>query len=208
MSDTLDTRAYRSKLGRLPFALRHELCERMLDGATGTELTDWLNALPALTHVATINAQNLTDWRRTGYAAWLRTRQKAQHVRDFAETAQHIAEAAGGDPTAVGSRILAGKMLDLLEAADAETAKDLAAAVAQLRKGESDAARVALATERQRLDEKRLSLDQDKFRHTLCTEFIRLVESERAMAIATGSGSNADKIQALLNFMDHEQGQP
>ena len=66
-----DTRAYRSKIGCLPFVVRNELCERMLDGATGTALRRWINAHPAFRKVkaAPISAQNLTTWRSTGYAA-------------------------------------------------------------------------------------------------------------------------------------------
>ena len=41
--DEPDTRAYRSKIGRLPVAVRIDLCERMLDGAPGAVLVAWLN---------------------------------------------------------------------------------------------------------------------------------------------------------------------
>ena len=41
----MNTRCYRSKIGRLPFAVRNELNERIRDGAQGAELLDWLNGL-------------------------------------------------------------------------------------------------------------------------------------------------------------------
>ena len=41
----MTTRCYRSKIGRLPFAVRNELNERIRDGAQGAELLEWLNGL-------------------------------------------------------------------------------------------------------------------------------------------------------------------
>ena len=78
----MNTRCYRSKIGRLPFAIRNELNERIRDGAQGPELLEWLNGLKETRKVlremggqrsvseraasaAPINAQNLTDWRST-----------------------------------------------------------------------------------------------------------------------------------------------
>ena len=41
----MNTRCYRSKIGRLPFAIRNELNERIRDGAQGAEILEWLNGL-------------------------------------------------------------------------------------------------------------------------------------------------------------------
>ena len=41
----MTTRCYRSKIGRLPFAVRNELNERIRDDAQGAEILDWLNGL-------------------------------------------------------------------------------------------------------------------------------------------------------------------
>jgi hypothetical protein len=205
------TRYYRSKIGRLPWALRNELNERIRDGATGSAILDWLNDTPEMTAVrastgcSDISPQNLTDWRSTGYADWLTEQDKTERLRSLASLSQQIASQTGGDPSAVGSRILAGKLLDALESAMPEDQDALVKAFVSLRSAENDAARVALAAEKQRLDEQKHALDRDKFRRTLCAEFLRLVESERAMSIAAGKGSNSEKIQALLEFMDKEQ---
>ena len=92
-TDREAARARRSKIGRLPWSIRNELCERLLDGASGAEALRWLNAQPELgkAGIGTVSAQNLSAWRRTGYAAWLREREKARQVREYAETASHIA---------------------------------------------------------------------------------------------------------------------
>lgn len=207
----MQTRYYRSKIGRLPWALRNELNERMLDGATGPSLLSWLNDTPEFTAVraetgcADLNAQNLTDWRNTGYADWLDEKSKTDRLQSLASLAEQIAARTGGDPASVGCRIAAGKLLTALESAEGEAVDDFAKSFASLRSVENDAARVRLAGDRQRLDEQRLSLEKDKFRRTLCEEFLRLTESKRAMEIASGKGSNSEKIQALLDFMDKEQ---
>jgi hypothetical protein len=204
-------RYYRSKIGRLPWAIRNELCERIRDGATGAATLAWLNGLPETARMleehgySPINAQNLTDWRTSGYADWLAEQDKTERLRSLASLSQQIAAQTGGDPSAVGARILAGKLLDALESAQAEDQDALVKAFVSLRSAENDAARVALAADKQRLDEQKHALDRDKFRRTLCEEFLRLVESERAMSIANGKGSNSEKIQALLEFMDKEQ---
>ena len=71
------TRAYRSKIGGLPFKIREELNRRIMDGSTGIELVKWLNGLPEWKAIrlkkesSDINSQNLTDWRNAGYRDWL-----------------------------------------------------------------------------------------------------------------------------------------
>lgn len=205
------TRYYRSKIGRLPWDMRNELNERIRDGATGTAILDWLNESSEMkvvrsnTSCGEINAQNLTDWRKTGYADWLTETEKTARLRSLASLSQQIASQTGGDPSAVGARILAGKLLEALESALPEDQDALVKAFVSMRGVENDAARVALAAEKQRLDEKKHALDRDKFKRTLCEEFLRLTESKRAMDIATSKGSNSEKIQALLDFMDREQ---
>lgn len=66
------------KIARLPLALRDELNRRLLDGQTSTEVLKWINAQPAA--VARMKAlhggrmitfQNLSEWRKRGYARFL-----------------------------------------------------------------------------------------------------------------------------------------
>lgn len=206
-----ETRAYRSKIGRLRFALRNELCERMLDGATGAALCTWLNkhaevkrSLKA-SEAGKINAQNLTDWRGTGYKDWLASRARAQHIRNYAEISMHIAEATGGSPAAVGSRILAGKMLDMLEAVDQETADGFSNAVSRLRKGENDSAKIELERRKADRDDEILKLEKDKFRRSTAELYLKWHADRTATDIATGPGTNDEKIKALLAYMDREE---
>jgi hypothetical protein len=194
------TRAYRSKIGRLPWSVRNELCERLLDGASGTVVLRWINAHPAFkkTKTAPVNAQNLTAWRGSGYAVWLREREKAHQVREYAETASHIAAAAGGDPAAVGARILAGKLLGMLEAVDAETAHDFATAVAHLRKGEADAAKLDLDRQKAGIAQQALDLEKAKFKRLTCELFVKWYKNKKVAGIMDDATTDSDqKTEAL-----------
>ena len=115
-----DGRADKSKIGRLPFAIRNAVARMLRDGATAKQVCEFVNASPAFsalrreTGCAPLNAQNVTDWRSGGYIAWCREQQRAERLRALAESAYHIAEATGGSPAGVGSSILAGRLVDML----------------------------------------------------------------------------------------------
>jgi len=173
------TRYYRSKIGRLPFAIRTELNERIRDGATGPVILGWLNGTPEMTAVraetgcADLNAQNLTDWRNTGYADWLDEQDKTERLRSMASLSQSIVAQTGGDPAAVGARILTAKLLDALEEANPVTQGELVKAFSSLRAGENDARRTELAGEKQQIDKERLALDRQKFQSQTVTSFMK-----------------------------------
>jgi hypothetical protein len=205
------TRAYRSKIGRLPFAVRTELNERIRDGATGTAILEWINTHPAWLKInrelgtASVSPQNLTDWRGTGYKDWLGEQDKTARLRSLASLSQSIALQTGGDPAAVGARILTAKLLDALEEADPVTQGELVKAFASLRAGEADAQRVQIARDKNDLARQSLALDLQKFQRQTCELFLKWYNNQQALSIATGPGTNDDKIQALLKFMDKEE---
>lgn len=173
------TRYYRSKIGRLPWKLRNELNERIRDGATGTVLLGWLNGTSEMAAVREqtgcdeVKPQNLTDWRDTGYKDWLDEQDRTERLSKMASLSQQIIAQTGGDPTSVGCRIAAGKLLDALESADGEAVDELAKSFATLRSVENDAQRVALAADKQRLDEQRLALERQKFQRQTVQSFMK-----------------------------------
>lgn len=198
------TRCYRSKIGRLPWNIRNELNERLRDGITGPDILAWINCLPAYRalDLAPVTAQNLTDWRSTGYADWLRDQQRTAHLRNLAEFAHSITEQTGGDPTAVGSRILTGRLLDMLESADPQTAGDLVKAFSTLRNEESRARRVDLESQKLDLARDQHSLAQAKFQRDTCALFIEWCADQRARDIATSAElDTAAKTEQLGNLM-------
>ena len=71
-------RSRKGKIAGLPEEIREALNERMENGEEGKALLDWLNGLPEVQNLvhseydgARIQEQNLSAWRKGGYADWL-----------------------------------------------------------------------------------------------------------------------------------------
>ena len=204
----MTTRCYRSKIGRLPFAVRNELNERIRDGAQGAEILDWLNGLKETRKIlrelksAPINAQNLTDWRSSGYRDWLDDQDRADRIRRLAEVSQTLATAAGGNAAGVGCNIATAKIMDILEAADEDQVADLATALVKLRASENAAQKVALAEEKNAIQKEQLELSRAKFERDTTRLFIKWAQSKDALALATdkrlGSDEKTERLGRLM----------
>ena len=195
----MNTRCYRSKIGRLPFAIRNELNERIRDGASGSEILTWLNAAKETRKIlrdlksSEINAQNLTDWRSTGYKDWLEDQGQADRIRRLAEIAQTRASAAGGNAAGVGCNIATAKIMDALESADEEQVADLAKALVQLRSSENAAQKVALAEEKNAIQKEQLELSRAKFERDTARLFVKWAQNKDALSIATDRKLGGDE---------------
>ena len=204
----MTTRCYRSKIGRLPFAVRNELNERIRDGAQGAEILDWLNGLKETRKIlreqksGPVNAQNLTDWRSSGYRDWLDDQDRADRIRRLAEVSQTLATAAGGNAAGVGCNIATAKIMDILEAADEDQVADLATALVKLRASENAAQKVALAEEKNAIQKEQLSLSRAKFERDTTRLFIKWAQSKDALALATdkrlGSDEKTERLGRLM----------
>ena len=204
----MNTRCYRSKIGRLLFAVRNELNERIRDGAQGAELLDWLNGLKETKRIlreqksGPINAQNLTDWRSTGYKDWLEDQGDADRIRRLAEVSQTLAAAAGGNVAGVGCSIATAKIMDALESADDDKVADLATALVKLRSSENAAQKVALAEEKNAIQKEQLELSRAKFERDTTRLFIKWAQSKDAIALATdkrlGSDEKTERLGRLM----------
>lgn len=214
----MSTRYYRSKIGRLPYTTRHELCERMRDGATGSACLRWLNKHPDMLRVikdtgcAPVNAQNLSDWRARGYLDWLNDQKETERLRRYADLAGTIVSATGGDPAAVGSRLLTAKILEAIRVSNGEDSGELATAIAALRRVDIAARRTDLAADRIEQDKQRLALERQKFQRQTCELFLRWESDRRAQDIcADRSQDRHAQIDALGRLMfedlwEEEQG--
>lgn len=195
----MTTRCYRSKIGRLPFAIRNELNERIRDGVGGHEILAWLNGLPSTRKIirelksGDINAQNLTDWRSSGYRDWLEDQCQADRIRRLAEISQTLASAAGGNAAGVGCNIATAKIMDALESADEEQVADLAKALVQLRAGENAAQKVALAEEKNAIQKEQLELSRAKFERDTARLFVKWAQNKDALSIATDRKLGGDE---------------
>lgn len=195
----MTTRCYRSKIGRLPFAIRNELNERIRDGVGGSEILAWLNGLPSTRKIirelksGEINAQNLTDWRSSGYRDWLEDQCQADRIRRLAEISQTLASAAGGNAAGVCCNIATAKIMDALESADEEQVADLAKALVQLRAGENAAQKVALAEEKNAIQKEQLELSRAKFERDTARLFVKWAQNKDALSIATDRKLGGDE---------------
>lgn len=195
----MTTRCYRSKIGRLPFAIRNELNERIRDGVGGSEILAWLNGLPSTRKIirelksGEINAQNLTDWRSSGYRDWLEDQCQADRIRRLAEISQTLASAAGGNAAGVGCNIATARIMDALESADEEQVADLAKALVQLRAGENAAQKVALAEEKNAIQKEQLELSRAKFERDTARLFVKWAQNKDALSIATDRKLGGDE---------------
>ena len=210
----MNTRCYRSKIGRLPFAVRNELNERIRDGAQGAELLDWLNGLketkkilremggPGSVPAAAVNAQNLTDWRSSGYKDWLDDQADADRIRRLAEVSQALASAAGGNVAGVGCSIVTAKIMDALESADEEQVADLAHALVKLRASENAAQKVALAEEKNAIQKEQLELSRAKFERDTARLFVKWAQNRDALSIVAdkriGSDEKTERLGRLM----------
>lgn len=210
----MNTRCYRSKIGRLPFAVRNELNERIRDGAQGAELLAWLNSLketkrilremggPASSPAGPVNAQNLTDWRSTGYKDWLEDQADADRFRRLAEVSHTLATAAGGSAAGIACNIATAKIMDALEGADEDKIADLTRALAALRSGENAAQKVALAEEKNAIQKEQLSLSRAKFERDTARLFVKWAQNRDALSIAAdkrlGSDEKTERLGRLM----------
>jgi hypothetical protein len=187
----MNTRYYRSKIGRLPFAIRNELNERIRDGATGSDLLAWLNASKEFKAVMKaekcghLNAQNLTDWRNTGYADWMKDQGESDRIRSIAEKSMSLVAASGSDPSTVAARIAAASLIDLVATFDdPKQLNEASRSIAALRNAELSHEKNQLSRQKLSMDAESLALDQAKFQRSTCEMFIKWYNSKQARAIA------------------------
>lgn len=100
--------ARRGKIARLPLEIRQQLNDRLRNGEPGAQLVNWLNSLPEVQaamqaefDAKPIREQNLSQWRKGGYAQWLEMQEAVERAGPVAAEANKFAEAAGKPVTDV-----------------------------------------------------------------------------------------------------------
>jgi hypothetical protein len=107
-----------SKIARLPKIIRDQLNQKIEDGCLGIEITKWLNSLPEVAKIMAdhfggrlITNQNVSEWRRTGYADWQLSREGRQHWWEIIETGRELNQARHPEDGADASGHLATILL-------------------------------------------------------------------------------------------------
>lgn len=113
------------KIARLPWKIREELNQRLLDGESAPKILPWLNGLDYVKRVVEedfeglhITDKNLSDWRLGGYEDWIKQRRSVERTSEMARYAMKLAKAGGGHLSEGASAILAGRILEVLEGLD------------------------------------------------------------------------------------------
>lgn len=202
------------KIARLPITIRTEINVRLRNGQTGGQILPWLNGLPdvqavlgALFDGDPINAENLSQWRRGGYADWLSDRDEIDDIRDLSAFSVDLANAAGGHLAAGPLARLTGKLHLAIEQADLKSLPDLIEAATKLRKQEIDAAKVAL--DKVKTDQKatELALATDKFQRQTVEKFLQFAKSKEAQEILSSGKPKHVQAKLIQTLMFGDQGQ-
>jgi hypothetical protein len=218
------------KIAQLPFTVREQLNEMLLDGASGAQILGWVNAQPETKAVAEkkgwtvreITDGNLSEWRAGGHADWVRERSKILRMESWVELSQRLAATAGGSLAGAASDVAAGKIMELLmdeaalpdspegeEGNNACSVLSMSKALASLRsaetaarKAETDLEKVTIAQAKLAQDQQRLEMQMEKFRREMAGNFLDWTEDERVKAIAAGKASREEKVHALSQLAD------
>jgi hypothetical protein len=165
------------KIARLPGDIRAQLNSRLQDGGEGRQIVHWLNSLPEVKEVLAenfdghpISEQNLSDWRQGGYEEWLARQDILAQAAELADHRQELETVAPGQSpadhlaAAISFRygaILAAQGLELDEKSltQLKALGRLCQAVVKLRRGDHNAARLKIETERWELVRLQMAAD-------------------------------------------------
>lgn len=205
-----DTKAMRSKIGRLPWKVRDQLNEMLRDGRSASAILTWLNG-----HIKPpdkpITASNLSDWRATGYKLWLDERRKTDYLHNFSERSASIAKATGGSPAGVAAKLMTEKLLNAVNQLadgsdlDPEMLGLLTRAITQLTNSEAETRKLDLREKQLQTQEETLRLNERKFLQDKVELFMKWLEDKGIVEIATGGGSRTERISAILDYMNREE---
>jgi hypothetical protein len=163
---------HNGKIGRLPKAIREELNRRLDNGGQGGKLLAWLNSLPEVQSVVArefggkpIRKQNLSEWRNSGYAEWLRQQEALDMARQLAADTGEL-QPAGAPPLTdqIAVWVTARYLMEIRKLAeknatgelDLKVLREFLRDVVSVRRGDHSAARLKMEQERlERLQRRR-----------------------------------------------------
>jgi len=198
---------HNGKIGCLPKSIQEQLNHRIENGEKGRALVEWLNSLPEVQAVMAaefegkpIREQNLSEWRKRGYAKWLQQQEALDMARQLADDVGEL-QPLGNPPLAdqmavwltarylVAVQKLAEKNHD--GELDLKVLRELCHDVVALRRGDHSGARLKI--EQERLDREREKTEEEVIAHfqrwlknpevrdRVCQDYISPEERERRM---------------------------
>ena len=206
----------KGKIASLPAAIRESLNHLLFNGARGPKIITWLHSQEEVLRVLDeggeepITPQNLSEWRKGGYADWLARRERVEEIKILSSYAAELAEAAGASVSDGAAAILGGKILAAAEKL-AETPEGekslvgLALSIAKLRDSDSKLLRARVAERNADQKDQQLSLDQAKFERTTAQLFIKWAASSEAQAILGSGDTKTVQMDKLVQLFFGER---
>jgi len=206
-------RSSTGKIARLPADIRQQINLRLFNGKSAGDILPWLNGLPAVKEIlaaqfdaAPVSDRNLSNWRATGYRRWQLEQSRLTLIKERAEYAANMAEAAGGNISRGAAAAASEKILELLDENDEEkpAPENLLKAgtvAARLLRAEQNAVRLKIAQERLRQQEIQLLLLRDRTQRDDVAIALRVLGDAEAERIAAAPINNAGKIELLGRHM-------
>lgn len=196
--------ARRGKIARLPERLRNEVCQRLLANEPASKLLPWLNAQAEVKKVLAsyfggepVTEPNLTAWRQGGFQEWLDRREQVDSIKDLSAFCGSMYK-AGANLSDGAAAVLTGKLISAIEGAEAADLVKLSAAVAAMRGGDIDRAKLKLLRERVDQQADRLTFDQKRWRMRTTELVLKHLQDKEAMRIANAPNMPDDvKTEAL-----------
>jgi len=186
------------KVARLPAEIREQINRRLYDGQTGKQIIRWLATQKCDGHPADITDSNMTQWRNGGYQEWLKSEGQVEKIKDRAELAMRMAQAAGGSlPQSVVVR-LAGQIDEQIDALGEDDYKKFTPVLSVLLEAES------LRLKAIEVGQKGQTLDllRQRYQRDTAKLFLKWYASQKAKDIADQPESGADeKVERLGRLM-------
>lgn len=183
------SRARTGKVARIPAELRQKINEKLYEGSSGPQIIAWLDKAGQ-----SITEQNLSEWRHGGYQDWLQSEEQMDTIRERAELALRMAQAAGGS---LGSSIitrLASKIDENLSAISSENYEEIKPLLDSILMAEK------LQLERRKADQKDSEIDitRQKFQRETVQLFLKWYKDQKALDIMDMPDVAADDKTNLL----------
>jgi hypothetical protein len=214
------------KINFLPSVVRNEINRRIEDNQTSKDIAAWLNAQEEVRKILAerwggqpLSKDAIDRWRQKGYKEWRRKREELDNLKELAEYALKLGQAAGGSVADGSAAIAGGRIMSILETASDEDIFKIIHAISELRAGDFTKTRLEqndkklaqnkekLAQNTQRLAqyEQKLELERKRFQRQTAELYFEWYDNKKAREIVEGRGSNAEKIELLGReiFGDH-----
>jgi hypothetical protein len=204
--------ARKGKIARLPFAIREQINQRLLDNQNYPAIIKFVNAECDLRGSAMITDGNLSEWRAGGFADWLQDRDRIERTKHLSEYCLRMAN-AGGNSMNLPAAIAGGQLMEVLEGFDPAILKETLAEkpetwlgilemISKLQRSKADEKIAAQNDVKLAQNAEKLALEKAKFQRTTCELFLKWYATKAAAEIAANKALAPDvKIEQLRALM-------